>query len=67
MTILWLTLIFVFSVSLTARYFSVPALVSPSTIIPNRFLVMIAALALAMVSGLRSNIGDTFFICTATR
>ncbi|OMF35949.1 capsular biosynthesis protein [Paenibacillus sp. FSL H8-0548] len=61
MTILWLTLIFVFSVSLTARYFSVPALVSPSTIIPNRFLVMIAALALAMVSGLRSNIGDTFF------
>jgi transmembrane protein EpsG len=61
MTILWLMLAFVFSVSLTARYFSVPTAFSPATIIPNRFLVFIAAAVLALVSGLRSNIGDTFF------
>lgn len=61
MTILWFTLAFVFSVSLAARYFSVPSAVSLSTIVPNRFLVIIAALTLAMVSGLRSNIGDTYF------
>lgn len=60
MSILWLTLVFVFIVSLAARYFSVPAGISPSTIIPNKFLAIAAALTLAMVSGLRMNIGDTF-------
>ncbi|CAM4112316.1 EpsG family protein [Paenibacillus alkaliterrae] len=61
MTILWITLAFVFSVSLAARYFSVPAGIAPSTIIPNKYLAFIAALTLAAVSGLRVNIGDTFF------
>jgi transmembrane protein EpsG len=60
MSILWITLAFVFSVSLAARYFSVPAGIAPSPIIPNRFLAIVAALTLALVSGLRSNIGDTY-------
>ena len=60
MSILWITLAFVFSVSLVARYFSVPTGIAPSRIIPNRYLAFIAALALAAVSGLRVNIGDTY-------
>jgi transmembrane protein EpsG len=55
-----MTLVFVFLVSLAARYFSVPAGLAPSPIKPNRFLALIVALALALVSGLRVNIGDTF-------
>jgi len=60
MTILWFTLVIVFTVALTARYFSVPAGIAPSVIKPNKILAIVAALALATVSGLRVNIGDTF-------
>lgn len=60
MSILWITLAFVFSVSLAARYFSVPTGIAPSRVIPNKVLAIIAALTLAAVSGLRVNIGDTY-------
>lgn len=60
MTILWFTLALVFIASLTARYFSVPAVNGPLYINPNKFMAMIAALSIALVSGLRNNIGDTY-------
>ncbi|WP_227394776.1 EpsG family protein [Jeotgalibacillus aurantiacus] len=63
MTIFWLTLASVFILGFFARYAAVPAggiHYTPVPVIPNRFLIAIAALILALVSGLRSNIGDTF-------
>ncbi|WP_424767276.1 EpsG family protein [Paenibacillus sp. sgz302251] len=61
MTILWLNLAVVFMFALVARYFSVPASVGPSPIQPNKILAAAAATSLILVSGLRNNIGDTFF------
>ncbi|MDR7073370.1 EpsG family protein [Fictibacillus barbaricus] len=67
MTILWINLAIVFIFSFFARYFSSPATLIPypsSTHIlikPNRLLMFLAMLTLVLVSGLRSNIGDTFF------
>ncbi|TDL31823.1 EpsG family protein [Jeotgalibacillus sp. S-D1] len=62
MTILWINLLFVFVLALFARYAAVPAGFRGS-VIPiqvNRLLVFLAASTLVIVSGLRSNIGDTF-------
>ncbi|WP_419872077.1 EpsG family protein [Candidatus Pristimantibacillus sp. PTI5] len=61
MTILWLNLVVVFLLATIARYFSVPASVGHSTIQPNKILAAAAATSLILVSGLRNNIGDTFF------
>lgn len=61
MTILWFTLVLVFISALMARYFSVATVNGPLYISPNKFLAMLAAFSLAIVSGLRENIGDTFF------
>ncbi|OBZ12311.1 EpsG family protein [Bacillus sp. FJAT-26390] len=61
MTILWLNLSVVFLFGLCARYFSVPASVGHSTFQPNKILAAVAAISLILVSGLRNNIGDTFF------
>jgi transmembrane protein EpsG len=60
MTILWFTLALVFTASLIARYFSVPAVNGPLYINPNKYMAMIAALSIALVAGLRNNIGDTY-------
>ncbi|SEP66865.1 transmembrane protein EpsG [Virgibacillus subterraneus] len=62
MTILWINLAIVFSFSLFARYFASPAqeIESPVPIKPNKLLISGALLSLILVSGLRSNIGDTF-------
>lgn len=62
MTVFWLTLFTVFILGFFARYAAVPAghTFYPTPMIPNRFLIAIAGLILALVSGLRSNIGDTF-------
>lgn len=61
MTILWLNLAVVFLFAFVARYFSVPAAVGPLHIQPNKILAAAAAASLILVSGLRNNIGDTFF------
>lgn len=63
MTVLWITLLLVFTLSFFARYYAAP---SPTTgtimpIRPNKGLVMGTAIVLVLASGLRSNIGDTFF------
>ncbi|MEW9501079.1 EpsG family protein [Jeotgalibacillus marinus] len=62
MTILWINLIVVFLLAFFARYAAVPVGHNESTlpIQPNKLLIIFAALTLAVVSGLRSNIGDTF-------
>ncbi|NMH75289.1 EpsG family protein [Bacillus sp. RO2] len=65
MTVLYLNLVTVFSLSWIARYFSTPAMAtslnSPIEVKPNRYLTMLAMITLVLVSGLRTNIGDTFF------
>ncbi len=65
MTVLYLNLVTVFSLAWIARYFSTPAmatsLYSPTEIKPNRYLTMLAMITLVLVSGLRTNIGDTYY------
>jgi transmembrane protein EpsG len=63
MEILWLNLFIVFFFSVLARYFAKPALntASITTISLHKIYVFGSLLALALVSGLRSNIGDTYF------
>ncbi|WP_066067752.1 EpsG family protein [Neobacillus soli] len=63
MTILWINLAIVFILSFFSRYFAVPStgMYASVPIKPNKFLAFGVLLSLAMVSGLRSNIGDTFF------
>jgi len=63
MTILWLNLAVVFFFSFFSRYFAKPALslVSLTSISNNKIFAIGALLSLALVGGLRSNIGDTYF------
>jgi transmembrane protein EpsG len=63
MTILWINLAIVFILSFFARYFATPAPISISLHVnrPNMIFSFGALLSLIIVSGLRSNIGDTFF------
>jgi transmembrane protein EpsG len=63
MTILWINLAIVFVFAFFARYFSttVPYAISQLAIKPNKILIMGALISLVAVSGLRQNIGDTFF------
>jgi transmembrane protein EpsG len=61
MTILWLCLFIGFSMALLARYFAYVPSIGALTIRPNRFLVFLTIAVLALVSGLRNNIGDTYF------
>ncbi|MEB3100784.1 EpsG family protein [Ferviditalea candida] len=63
MTVFWLTLFTVFILSLMARYLAkpVPSGPGPVYIQPNRYYVFLVMAVLILVSGLRSNIGDTFF------
>lgn len=63
MGILWINLIAVFIFSFFARYYATPvtyhsALPYPK---PNKLLVLGALATLVTVSGLRANIGDTYF------
>ncbi len=62
MTILWINLAIVFSFSLFARQFASPArrVESSVPIKPNKVLMFGALASLVLVSGLRSNIGDTY-------
>ncbi|MGE7850302.1 EpsG family protein [Bacillus paramycoides] len=61
MTILWMNLAIVFVLAFFARYFAIPMTNSLISIKPNQFLIWMAALSLILVSGLRNNIGDTYF------
>lgn len=62
MTILWLNLIVVFTMSLFSRHFATyaPSNLTPLDIKPNKILVFGAMTSLVATAGLRSNIGDTF-------
>lgn len=63
MELLWLNLVIVFFFSFFARYFAKPAInsFSHTTISFNKIFVLGVILTLALISGLRSNIGDTYF------
>lgn len=59
MSVFWLNLAVVFIFSLLARYTGKPVTLGPATIRPNKAFAFIALASLVLVSGLRSNIGDT--------
>ncbi|WP_456277297.1 EpsG family protein [Bacillus sp. AK128] len=62
MSILWLTLILVFLFAFFARYASNFQLVDSHDMVkPNILFTMLSMLTLVIVSGLRNNIGDTYF------
>lgn len=62
MTIFWITLAAVFTLSIAANYTGRVAYAGPSIqVMPNRLLVLMIATILILVSGLRNNIGDTVF------
>lgn len=63
MTILWINLAIVFIFSYLGRYFSTYSLIPVTGLYvfkPNKILVFLAVVCLVCVSGLRTNIGDTF-------
>ncbi|PGT96252.1 MULTISPECIES: EpsG family protein [Bacillus] len=61
MTILWMNLILVYFFSFFSRYFSKMNIEKVPYVIPNKFLVFCTIFTLCLVSGLRNNIGDTYF------
>lgn len=63
MGILWLNLIVVFLFAFSARYFATPptGLSQEAYPKPNKVILMGSLVSLVTVSGLRANIGDTFF------
>ncbi|MCQ6275281.1 EpsG family protein [Bacillus sp. V3B] len=61
MAVLWMNLFMVFLSSFMARYFSKPLADSITYVKPNKLLILISMFSLVMVSGLRNNIGDTYF------
>lgn len=62
MTILWMNLAIVFICSFFARYFATSSnVVSLPVFRPNLIFSFGALLSLALIAGLRSNIGDTYF------
>ena len=61
MTIMWLNLSVVYFFSLLSRYFSNQNLDDYRTIQPNKLLAFLVIASLVIVSGLRKNIGDTYF------
>ncbi|MDX5476471.1 MAG: EpsG family protein [Bacillaceae bacterium] len=65
MTILYLNLLIVFVFAFMARYLAVPAVATsyyaPVSIKPHKAFVTVAMLTLVFVSGLRINIGDTYY------
>lgn len=63
MTVLWITLLLVFVLAFFSRYSaSMNGTFTYSTFVsPNKFLVFLTFSVLALVSGLRNTIGDTYF------
>jgi transmembrane protein EpsG len=61
MAILWVNLIFVYLFSFFSRYLATPDLSRSTFVKPDKSMVFVVMLALVFVSGLRNNIGDTYF------
>ncbi|MFK9089957.1 EpsG family protein [Bacillus salipaludis] len=63
MTILWMNLAIVFTFAFLARYFATATIAQNAMILikPNKILIFGVLLSIVLVSGLRANIGDTFF------
>ena len=61
MAVLWINFFIVFISSFFARYFSKPLTNEITYVKPNKLLIFISMFSLVMVSGLRNNIGDTYF------
>lgn len=61
MTVLWMNLALVFGFALLARALATPAPAGPAPYRPDKMMAGLALAALVLVSGLRDNIGDTFF------
>ncbi|MFS0592045.1 EpsG family protein [Cytobacillus horneckiae] len=63
MTFLWLNLLLAFTLAFFSRYFARPALHSGiyAPVRPNKILVLGVMFILVIVSGSRTNIGDTYF------
>lgn len=61
MTIMWINLSLVYMLSFFSRYFSSPFPTAPTYIRPNRLLAFFVIAALAIISGLQKNVGDTYF------
>jgi len=61
MAVLWVNFFIVFISSLFSRYFSRSMEGAITYIKPNKLLVFFSIASLVLVSGLRNNIGDTYF------
>ena len=68
MTVLWINLVAVFLLAFLARVMATPALSGVHThftrwvpVKPSKLFIILTVSMLAVVSGLRNNIGDTFF------
>ncbi|MBP3038586.1 EpsG family protein [Bacillaceae bacterium Marseille-Q3522] len=57
----WINLVMVYVFAFFARYFASPLSFYPLCVRPNKLLILIALSLLVLVSGLRTNIGDTYF------
>ncbi|KKI91443.1 capsular biosynthesis protein [Bacillus sp. SA1-12] len=62
MTVLWAMLLIVFIFAYLSRYIAVNSAVYDGVLVrPNKIMIGLALACLVLVSGLRNNIGDTFF------
>ncbi|QGQ47226.1 EpsG family protein [Metabacillus sediminilitoris] len=62
MTVLWAMLLTVFILAFLSRYIPVQSATLHYTYIkPNKFMIILALTCIVLVSGLRNNIGDTYF------
>jgi len=61
MAILWINLFSVYAVSLFSRAIAKPSPIGPVYIKPNKLMAFVVIIIFVMISGLRNNIGDTFY------
>ncbi|MBE1444705.1 EpsG family protein [Paenibacillus sp. OAS669] len=61
MAILWINLFSVYAVSLFSRAIAKPSPIGPVYIKPNKLMAFVVIVIFVMISGLRNNIGDTFY------
>jgi transmembrane protein EpsG len=63
MTILWFNLAVIFLFAFFSRYFSTAIISNNGLVIikPNKILILLLTSVLVLISGLRNNIGDTYF------
>ncbi|MCQ6278898.1 EpsG family protein [Bacillus sp. EB600] len=61
MEILWINFFAVYISSFLARFFSKPLYTETPFIKPNKLIIFLTILSLVLISGLRNNIGDTYF------